>query len=549
MVQNPVAGGTCTLTLAGATAGKACGITVYFVQRASGDSSLAFAGGTILNMNNATLPGPNLAANATSVYSFTTVDGGATWYGFKAGDSAVYVPPTVPAAPTAVVGTRGSGQVSVAFTPGASNGAAITGYTVTSTPGSLTASGAGSPIVVTSLTNGTAYTFTVHATNSVGNSVESSPSAAVTPATVPGAPTGVVGTPGNTTASIAFTAPGSAGGSAITGYTATLSPGGATFSGASSPIAATGLTNGTAYTATVHATNAVGNSSESSVSSPFTPLVAPTAPGAPTIGTATAGDAQATVTWTAPASNGGSAITGYRVTPYIGATAQSATTVGVILTATVTSLTNGTAYTFKVAAINAIGTGPDSAASNAVTPAPPPLAADDFNRADGTLAGSTASGGGVWAGASPFLISSNRVGGSVGTNVTVRLAVGQPAQRTTVAMAVLPATGYVGVTARWTDDNNCYIADVGPTGDARLIKFVAGAFSFIGTAAAAGTFVAGDTLGLVVNGTAISVERNGTPIGSLTVTDSSLATGNNAGLWNNSADGTYRMDNFNVYAP
>ncbi len=94
-------------------------------------------------------------------------------------------------------------------------------------------------------------------------------------------------------------------------------------------------------------------------------------PGAPTIGTATAGNAQATVTWTAPASNGGGAITGYVVTPYIGATAQSTTTVGNVTSTTITGLTNGSAYTFKVAAINSVGTGNQSADSNAVTPVAP----------------------------------------------------------------------------------------------------------------------------------------------------------------------------------
>ena len=86
--------------------------------------------------------------------------------------------------------------------------------------------------------------------------------------------------------------------------------------------------------------------------------------------TATAGNASATVAWTAP-SNGGSAITSYTVTPFIGATAQTPTTVTgtpPATTTTVTGLTNGTAYTFTVTATNAIGTGPASAASNAVTP-------------------------------------------------------------------------------------------------------------------------------------------------------------------------------------
>jgi hypothetical protein len=97
---------------------------------------------------------------------------------------------------------------------------------------------------------------------------------------------------------------------------------------------------------------------------------APTVPGAPTSVTATAGDAAAVVSW-APPWDGGSAITSYTVTPYIGSTAQTATTVSgspPATTANVTGLTNGTAYTFKVTATNAVGTGPASAASNLVTP-------------------------------------------------------------------------------------------------------------------------------------------------------------------------------------
>ena len=80
----------------------------------------------------------------------------------------------------------------------------------------------------------------------------------------------------------------------------------------------TGLTNGTAYTFTVAAINSVGTGPASAASNSVTPAPVVTVPGAPTIGTATAGNASATVTWTAPASNGGSAITGYVITPSSG---------------------------------------------------------------------------------------------------------------------------------------------------------------------------------------------------------------------------------------
>jgi hypothetical protein len=74
------------------------------------------------------------------------------------------------------------------------------------------------------------------------------------------------------------------------------------------------------------------------------------------------------VNWTAPASNGGNAITGYVVTPYIAGVAQAVQTFSsTATTETVTGLTAGTSYTFKVAAVNAAGTGPASASSAAVT--------------------------------------------------------------------------------------------------------------------------------------------------------------------------------------
>jgi Domain of unknown function (DUF1929)/Fibronectin type III domain/Glyoxal oxidase N-terminus len=111
----------------------------------------------------------------------------------------------------------------------------------------------------------------------------------------------------------------------------------------------------------------------------FKPGVAapPTVPDAPTGVTATAGNASASVSWTAPA-NGGGSITSYTVTPYLGTTAQPATTISgspPATSTTVTGLTNGAAYTFVVRATNSVGTGAQSAPSNAVTPTSAPAPA------------------------------------------------------------------------------------------------------------------------------------------------------------------------------
>ena len=90
--------------------------------------------------------------------------------------------PTIPSAPLNIVAVAGDAQAVVSFdAPASDGGAAITSYTVTSSPGSLTATGASSPLTVTGLTGGTAYTFTVVATNSVGDSAASSASNSVLP--------------------------------------------------------------------------------------------------------------------------------------------------------------------------------------------------------------------------------------------------------------------------------------------------------------------------------------------------------------------------------
>ena len=208
-------------------------------------------------------------------YTFTVIATNSAGAGLASAASNSVTPTsglTVAGPPTAATATAGNTQASVSFSAPASNGgAAITSYTVTSSPGSLTASGAASPLTVTGLTNGTAYTFTVTATNSVGVSFASAASNSVTPATTPGAPTAAAATAGNAQASVSFSAPASNGGAVITSYTVTSSPGNVTASGAVSPLTVTGLTNRTAYTFTVTATNSVGTSSASVASNSATP--------------------------------------------------------------------------------------------------------------------------------------------------------------------------------------------------------------------------------------------------------------------------------------
>ncbi|MHC1705713.1 MAG: beta strand repeat-containing protein [Tenuifilaceae bacterium] len=281
---------------------------------------------------------------------------------------------TTPDAPTALVATAGDAQISVAFTAGGDGGSAITGYKY-SVNGAVytTAVQTASPIIITGLTNGTAYTVKLKAVNANGDGAESAESNSVTPSTTPEAPTSLVATAGNVQISVAYTA-GATGGSAITNYKYSVD-GGTTFVACSpaqttSPIIITGLTNGTAYTVKLKAVNANGDGAESTASNSVTPS---TTPDAPTSLVATAGNAQVSVAFTAGAT-GGSAITNYKYsidggTNYV-ACSPAQTTSPIIIT----GLTNGNAYNVKLKAVNANGDGAESAASNSVTPSTTPEA-------------------------------------------------------------------------------------------------------------------------------------------------------------------------------
>ncbi|MDA9111424.1 fibronectin type III domain-containing protein [Flavicella sp.] len=185
----------------------------------------------------------------------------------------------------------------------------------------------------------------------------------------PDAPTIGAANAENGQATVSFTAPSNDGGSTITSYTATSNPGGITGTvtqSGSGSIPLTGLTNDTAYTFTVTATNAIGTSAASAASNIVTPI-ANTVPDPPTIGTANAGNAQATISFTAPSNDGGSTITSYTATSNPGGITGTVNQSG-SGSITVTRLTNDTAYTFSVTATNAIGTSAASAASNSATP-------------------------------------------------------------------------------------------------------------------------------------------------------------------------------------
>ena len=217
-------------------------------------------------------------------------------------------------------------------------------------------SGAATSASVSSLTNGRQYTFTVAGINTHGVGIQSLPTTPIVIGT-PGPPTSVLAVPLNGGATISWHAPANTNGHAITSYTVHAFQGlfpvaVRTVGPSPTSVTVNGLTNGTAYGFNVTATNANGTSPNSNLAR----AVTVGSPLSPTALTATAGTTQATVHWTAPTVNNGSAITGYSVTPFLGVAAQPAQTfASTVTTETVKGLQAGSSYTFTVAARNARG--------------------------------------------------------------------------------------------------------------------------------------------------------------------------------------------------
>ena len=286
--------------------------------------------------------------------------------------------PVKPDAPTSLLATAGNAQVSLSWTAPVSSGAAdITDYVVEYQPsgGSWTTFSDGTSTTtsatVTGLTNGTAYDFRVSATSAAGTGNASSTATATPSASSPGSPTELAGTGGASQVALTWTVPASNGGSAITDYVVEYQPSGGSWTtfadGTSTSTSATvtGLTNGTSYSFRVSAVNSAGTGSASS----SVTVTAGALPGAPTTVRVLAGARQISASWTAPANNGGSDISDY-VVQYC--TGGSCTTfsdgTSTTASAVITGLTNGTAYTVKVAAVTAVGQGDYSTASASATP-------------------------------------------------------------------------------------------------------------------------------------------------------------------------------------
>src|SRR2546422_74246 len=293
---------------------------------------------------------------------------------------------TAPGIPTGLKATTASySSIVLSWTaPPNNGGSAITGYKIErsvdgGTSWSTIAANTGSTATTYSdngLAPSTTYTYRVSAINSVGTSSPSNTASATTSSN------------GTAQATLAVKSVDLSGNS-FAGMWTTIQSGGTTVKTGYTPVTFT-ATTGTQYTVTVsnyqnyvfnHWDDGSTNAARTITPTQSTTLTAyystgtttSTAPSAPQNLQAAAGNAQVSLSWTAPSSNGGSAITNYKIYKSTSSGTETLlTTVGNVVSYTDGTVTNGQIYYYKVSAVNSVGESSQSNEASAVPSAPPP---------------------------------------------------------------------------------------------------------------------------------------------------------------------------------
>jgi fibronectin type 3 domain-containing protein len=369
-------GGSGQVMLSWTSVSNATSYNVYYATTAG----VTTANGTKISPASTPYLQTGLSAGTTYYYVVTAVN--------SAGESAASAQasaatsssppvPTPPAAPTGVIATGGTNQVTLSWsavnTATSYNVYYSTSNGITKTNGTKIAN-ATSPVVQTGLAANTTYYYIVTAVNSAGESAASIQVAATTltttPApTAPAAPTGVSATGGTNQATITWPAVSGATSyniywSSTSGVTKTN---GTKVAAATSPYVKTGLSAGTTYYFIVSAVNSVGESAASTQVTATTAAPPLAVPAAPTGVTAAGGANQVSINWTAV-----SGATSYNI---YWATTSGVTTAGTKITTTTrpyiqSGLAASTTYYYIVTAVNAAGQSVASAQVSAATNAP-----------------------------------------------------------------------------------------------------------------------------------------------------------------------------------
>lgn len=286
-----------------------------------------------------------------------------------------------PGAPTELVATAGNAQVLLEWSvPGSDGGSPVTSYNLyrSLTSGgtyALIASPSAPPYLDATLTNGQTYWYKLRAVNPIGEGDQAGPVAS-TPATVPTAPEHLTAVGDVNRISLSWQAPSSSGGLVLLHYEVYRGSSENTVAALIGNVTAgiltfhdTAVTSNTTYYYLVKATNAVGTSAASNVANGTTPPA--TVPDAPQDVVVKPGAGTVTITWQPPVSDGGTAITGYRVYRVLaGESTLLADVSASSLNYTDSTGTVGTTYAYYVVAVNTVGGGANSTQASATLQSP-----------------------------------------------------------------------------------------------------------------------------------------------------------------------------------
>ncbi|MFY2558664.1 FG-GAP-like repeat-containing protein [Corallococcus terminator] len=325
----------------------------------------------------------------------------------------------VPGTPSWHRSKGGNQQVELEWSLPWDGGQPIQGYTLTVAPGGQVIHTTQRSALVTGLTNGQSYTFTLVVTNAVGTSRPTT-SSSIRVAAVASAPQNLTMEPFIGAVMLRWTAPTNNGGAPVTGYIITTHPTGATQSTTSSATShyLSGLTHGATYSFSVAAQNSTGVGAAATTAS----VTLPAPPSAPIHLTGVYHQGQLELDWQPPVNDGGRPVSSYRLTSTPPGVDQSFPAVPTV--ARLSGLPADSTYTFTLTAYNGVGTSPPVTSAPILMRAQPRAPTDV--RVHSTLAGAVVRWNPASAPATDpvteYIVTATPGGGSITVPASARVA-------------------------------------------------------------------------------------------------------------------------------